>query len=193
VRILVHVVDSSGGSIANVGLALVSSRNEMLQAGLTDSSGRHGFTISDPGTGLAIVGRKIGYSQARVAVSVDIRDGIAMTLSLARSAQRIDGIVVEESRLPLEKRPFIDSAEISASTKGMTTLFDVLRKLRPDTFYQAYRCIARRRLYINGRSVPTQLLGPIRAEHIAEAATSIVMIRSSVRRTCLALADCMSS
>jgi len=100
-----------------------------------------------------------------------------MLIELARMPASLDTIRTTDRPLRADMRPTIDSSEIAGSSRAVLYLEDVIRKLRPGMFYQAYKCHSGAsspplRVYVAGEYVPPELLRALRldihAEQIAE-------------------------
>ncbi|HEY4130194.1 MAG TPA: hypothetical protein VGM50_06230 [Gemmatimonadaceae bacterium] len=119
---------------------------------------------------------------------------MTVTVILTPLAVRIGPVVISDSRLPLDKRPFIDSLEIASSHRALFSLNDVMGKLRSHIDYQRKQhcldfppvgpiqdgvipqsAIPKSRLrawiYVNGVHIPFEEnpWDNIRAEHIQSA------------------------
>lgn len=186
----VHVTDSLRAPIAGAD-ATLSRGDSMIARARTDSAGDATLHAPAPASYDLHV-RRVGFDRADQ--SIDLRPSGPLTLvevELTRLVQRIGPVVIADSRLSLDKRPYIDAAEIAASNRAVLSLDDVIGKLRPNVAYQSARCLPlppsgpidspliprgfsvrplQAVVYVNGRRVPREWnpWDSIHAEHIQE-------------------------
>lgn len=162
--IRLQVVDSSRSPIANATI-VVTLDGAVVALGRTDSAGGWSIPLSADSGRYELSIRRIGFAPILAVTVAD--SSAALTVTMARIAATIDTIVVREAALPKSKQPYIDASEIAATKRALYSLGDVIHKLRPDLYYQAHRCVAPMRLYVNGRWLKPPV-GRIRPEHIQE-------------------------
>ena len=163
--IRLQAVDSSRRPVANASV-IVTLDGAAVAVGRTDSAGHWSIPLSADSGVYELSIRRVGFAPVRTAVGTTDSSGV-FTLTMARIAATIDTVKVRAEALPRNKQPYIDANEIGATKRALYTLNDLIRKLRPDLFYQAHRCVAPMRLYVNGRWLKPPV-GRIRPEHIQE-------------------------
>lgn len=191
--IAVVVLDTLRTPVSNANVSVVGAQRSPIR-GVTDERGHFVARVEFAGDYDVNV-RRVGFAPSSAHVRVTGRDPVTtVTVVLSPLAVRIDPVVVNDTRLPLDKRPFIDSAEIASSRRGLFSLNDVMRKLRAHIDYQAkQRCLGfphmgpiqdgvipqsaipksrlRAWIYVNGIRIPFEEnpWDNIRAEHIQSA------------------------
>ncbi len=186
----VHVTDSLRVPVVGAD-AMLSRGDSVVARARTDSTGNATLRAPAPAS-YELQVRRLGFDH--VDQSVDLHPSGPLTLvevELTRLVQRIGPVAVTDSRLPLDKRPYVDAAEIAASSRTLLSLDDVIGKLRPNIAYQVRRCLPLPRsgpvdspliprafmvhplmavVYVNGKKVPREWnpWDSIHAEHIQE-------------------------
>ena len=186
----VHVTDSLSTPIAGAD-ATLNHGDSVIARARTDTAGVATLRAPAPAS-YELQVRRVGFDH--VDQSIDLSPSGPLTLvevELTPLAQRIGPVVISDSRLPLDKRPYIDAAEIAASSRAILSLDDVIGKLRPNVDYQSARCLPLPRsgpidpplipraalvrtpkavVYVNGRRAPREWnpWDSIHAEHIQE-------------------------
>jgi hypothetical protein len=166
----VHVTDAARAPLSDVDLAVVRNATEITLMGRTNIAGRYTFRLEPDSGRYRLVVRRVGYVPTTRLLPVAPRETLTVDLSMARLPPALDTVRASAERQPLAKQPFVGAEEIERDTRGIFTLGDVLRKLRPDINYQAKaRCpVEAPRVYANGKWVFTGGMGTIHAEHILE-------------------------
>lgn len=185
----VHVTDTVRVPLGGADVTLGRGDSVIARA-RTDSVGD--ATLRVPAAAYELQVRRVGFDHADQ--SIDLRAVgpiLHVEVELTPLAQRIGPVVISDSRLPLDKRPYIDAAEIAASSRAILSLDDVIGKLRPNVDYQSARCLPLPRsgpidpplipraalvrtpkavVYVNGRRAPREWnpWDSIHAEHIQE-------------------------
>jgi hypothetical protein len=125
----------------------------------------------------------VGYVQMVWPLVRALKDTVALEFSLARATTVQDTIRVTQERLPLAKQPYLGADEIARDTRGIYSLGEVLKKLRPDINYQGVPCVTKRsatgpgqvaRLGSNGK--PS---GPIRSADPATPAALRIYVNGA--------------
>jgi len=190
-RVVVRVLSDSNIALRDAELILFASTSRATAQGRTDSLGRASIAVPRELSGEAIVtARKVGFASASRTISLSMKDSVLVELRLARAIQALPAVTVDASRLRLERRPYIDAAEIASDKRSILSLADVVKKLRWDIDFQNHKCLPRGRMgplvrgplpatrgdllkmevYVNGRWVPPEW-DPghlIHSEHVAE-------------------------
>jgi hypothetical protein len=189
-RIGVRVADTSGVAIADAELLLYDDVTRLSSAARTDSVGAARLTIAKPSSSLVLTARKLGYAVVSRRLDVRTDDSLFVEITLSHAITVLPRVGIDASRLPKDRQPFIDAAEIANDTRSILSLSDVMKKLRPDVTYQDRKCLPRHRgaplmrgpipatrrdelgeeVYVNGRWIPWEW-DPghlIHSEHIAE-------------------------
>jgi hypothetical protein len=177
----VRVTDTTRMPLPDVDVAVIKNDTIAIRIGRTNSSGWFTVSFQAEGASYTVAARKLGYVQKARGLAIGSGDTTTVELSLSHLPPSLDTVRVSGEKLSLDKQPYVGADEIARDTRGIFTLNDVLRKLRPDIGYQSYRCpttpvstrrvaYARPRVYINGELIPAEWGpgGSIKAEHIAE-------------------------
>jgi hypothetical protein len=163
----VRVTDVSRSPLADVDLALIKNDTEAVMLGRTNPAGRFAFPFRPESAGYTLAARKVGYVQMVWPLARALKDTVAVDLSLVRATSVQDTIRAIQERLPLAKQPYLGADEIARDTRGIYSLGEVLKKLRPDINYQGVPCVTKpkgtgpaqaTRLGGNGRPI-----GPVRS------------------------------
>lgn len=184
-------MSDSSVAVADAELVVFSATSRATAQGRTDSSGRASITLPRDLSGDGVVTtRKVGFAAVSRNVRLPTSDSVFVELRLARVTQALPAVTVDASRLRVERRPYIDAAEIASDTRSIVSLADVVKKLRWDIAFQDRKCLPKGRsapmvrgpipatsrdelrmeVYINGRWIPPEW-DPghlIHSEHIAE-------------------------
>ena len=195
-RVVVRVVSDSTAGVADADIVVFAPTSLSIGQGRTDSLGRVSIALPREMSGEATVtARKVGFAAASRTIPLSTTDSVFVELRLAHVAYALPTVTVDASSLRLERRPYIDAAEIAADKRSILSLADVVNKLRWDIAFQDKKCLARSRtgpvsrgpipatrrgqlrgdelrmeVYVNGRWIPPEW-DPghlIHSEHIAE-------------------------
>lgn len=189
----VHVTDTARAALSDADLAVVKDGTEVVLLGRTDATGRYTFRLEPDSGRYRLTVRRVGYVQTARLLPVTPNETLTVEVSLARLPPTLDTVRTIAKPLALAKQPYVGAEEIEGDTRGIFSLADVIRKLRPDIDYQDYaesRCpsslsapprargraqpppLAKIHVYANGKWVfPTPTFDPmkeIHSEHILE-------------------------
>jgi hypothetical protein len=191
-RVVVRVLSDSNVAIGDADVIVFTSTSRLIGQGRTDSAGRASLVLPQALSGDGVVtARKVGFAAASRNVRLSMNDSVFVELRLARAARALPAVTVDASPLRLERRPFIDAAEIASDRRSILSLADVVKKLRWDVDFKSRKCLPRgamgpltegpipatrndllrMEVYVNGRWIPPEW-DPghlIHSEHIAEA------------------------
>jgi hypothetical protein len=132
--VVVVVADTLRGPIASASVSVAGAQNVVIQ-GVTDERGLF-VTRIDVAGAYDVNVRRLGFAPNKTHIRIAGGDSVTVTVMLTPLAVRIGPVVVSDTRLPLDKRPFIESQEIASSRRALFSLNDVMGKLRARIDYQ---------------------------------------------------------
>jgi hypothetical protein len=156
----VHVADSSAAPVVGANVALVKGDSTLVLLARTDPAGNYRFEFSHDTTPYRIVVRRIGYTPAERAIHPGRGDTLSLSFVVARIGPTLDTVRIVERALPMDRRPYLDSTEIAASSRSILSLGDALVKLRGNLDYASSKCLPSPHIGVLSR-------GPLPRNHLA--------------------------
>lgn len=127
------VVDSAGAAVTNAELTVLRGLANVLARGTTDRFGRATLRFQAAPGDYDLVVRKIGYSRSDRFFSIESRDTLSLSVVVPPPAARPLDAVKVTAQADLKTRVYsIDADAIAASTRPLSTAWDIITKLRPD-------------------------------------------------------------